>query len=216
MKLWNSLGPNPRVVRMFLLEKGLEVPFEEVDIMAGQNRQPEHLARNPIGEMPSLELDDGTHVSEVTAICDYLEERQPEPALIGRTPEERACTRMWTRRVDLNIVEPLTQAFRYAEGQAMFKDRRHLIPQAADDLKAIARENLAKLDGWIAGREHIAGDAFSLADIHLYCFLDFGSGVGQPLDPGNANLGAWFERTAARPSAEASLHPVAKAGGMRA
>ena len=216
MKLWNSLGPNPRVVRMFLLEKGVEVPFEEVDIMAGENRQDAYLAKNSNGEMPCLELDDGSPITEVTAICEYLEERHPTPALLGATPEARAHTRMWTRRVDLNIVEPLTQGFRYAEGQPMFKGRRHLIPQAADDLKAIARENLAKLDGWIAGRDFVAGDAFSLADIHLYAFLDFGAGVGQPLDGANANLTAWFERVASRPSAEGSLHPVAKAGGMRA
>ena len=170
MKLWNSLGPNPRVVRMFLLEKGVEVPFEEVDIMAGENRQDAYLAKNSNGEMPCLELDDGSPITEVTAICEYLEERHPTPALLGATPEARAHTRMWTRRVDLNIVEPLTQGFRYAEGQPMFKGRRHLIPQAADDLKAIARENLAKLDGWIAGRDFVAGDAFSLADIHLYAF----------------------------------------------
>lgn len=216
MKLYDSLGPNPRVVRMFLLEKGLELPIEQVDIMGGENRKPAYLARNPMGQLPALELDDGTSLCEITAICEYLDELQPDPPLIGATPEERARTRMWVRRTDLNIVEPGTSGFRYGEGLAMFKERIRVIPQAADDLKAIARENLAKLDGWIAGSEFLAGDRFGLADILLYVFLDFGAGVGQPVDSGLSNLNAWLTRVGARASAEASLHPIAKAGGMRA
>lgn len=216
MRFYNSLGPNPRLVRMFLLEKGLELPTEEVDIMAGANRQAPYLSRNPYGEMPCLELDDGSVVSETTAICEYLEERHPEPSLIGSTPEERARTRMWLRRLELHVTGPMTDAFRSGAGQAMFKERRHLIPQAVDDWAQIAQEGLARIDAEIAGREFIAGDALTLADIFGYCLLDFGAGVGQPVDPGNANVIAWLERVGARPSAERSLHPVAAAGGMRA
>jgi glutathione S-transferase len=201
---------------MFMLEKGIELPTEEVDIMAGENRQEAYQAVNPVGELPSLELDDGSVLAETTAICEYLEELNPEPALIGSTPAERASTRMWLRRLELHITAPLTDAFRSGAGQAMFKDRRHLIPQAADDFKAIAREGLDWLDGQIAGRDYVAGDSFSLADILLFCFAEFAGGVGQPLDPANENVAKWFERIGARPSAEASLHPVAKAGGMRA
>ena len=216
MKLYNSLGPNPRLVRMFLLEKGVDVPCEEVDIMAGENRRAPYTDKNPGGQMPSLEFDDGSVLAETVAICEYLEEKHPEPALIGSTPEERAETRMWTRRVEQRIVFPLTDGFRYGEGLAMFKDRMRTIPQAADDLKALAQEGLAWLDGLIAGRDYIAGDRLSLADIVLYAFLDFGAGVGQSPDPALKNLAAWLERVGARASAEASLHPVAKAGGMRA
>lgn len=216
MKFYNSLGPNPRLVRMFMAEKGIELPAEEVDLMSGENRQPAYTAKNPTGQMPALELDDGTVIAETIPICEYLEDTHPDPALIGATPQERAESRMWTRRIELNITEPLTNGFRFAEGLAMFKDRVHVIPQAADDLKAIARENLEKLDGWLEGRDFLAGDRLTLADIVLYAFLDFGAGVGQPVDPSLKRVGAWFERVAARPSAEASLHPVAKAGGMRA
>jgi len=216
VKFYNSLGPNPRLVRMFMLEKGIEVPFEEIDIMAGENRQAAYLEKNPAGEMPCLELDDGRVISETTVICEYLEERQPEPRLLGATPEERAETRMWTRRVELSITAPMTDAFRSGAAQAMFKDRRHLIPQAADDWKEIAQEGLARLDAQIAGREFLAGDRFSLADIASYCLLDFGAGVGQPIDPACGHVTAWFQRIAARPSAQKSLHPVAVAGGMRA
>ena len=204
MKYYNSIGPNPRVVNMFLAEKGVTLPQETVDLMKGENRQPAHLARNPSGQTPALEMDNGVVLAEITAICEYLEEKYPNPPLIGTTPEERAATRMWTRRVDIAIVEPLTNGFRFSDGLGLFKDRVHCIPQAADDLKAIAQEKLTWLDGLIAGRDYIAGDKMTLADILLFAFLDFGAAVGQPLNTNNKNIMAWFERMKARPSAAAS------------
>lgn len=216
MKFYNSLGPNPRLVRIFMLEKGIDIPSVEIDIMGGENRQPPYTDVNPSGQMPCLVLDSGASLAETVAICEYLEELHPTPVLIGSTPEERANTRMWTRRVELKITGPLTDGFRYAEGLAMFKDRMRTIPHAADDLKALAREGLAWLDEQIAGRDFVAGDRFGLADITLYAFLDFGAGVGQPVDPALKNVGEWLARVSSRASAEASLHPVAKAGGMRA
>jgi len=216
VQLYDSLGPNPRLVRLLLAEKGIDLPKVQVDLLGGENRRPPYTDRNPGGQLPSLELDDGTILAETIAICEYLEELHPKPALIGSTPAERAVSRMWTRRVELWITEPLTAGFRYGEGLAMFKDRIRTIPQAADDLKALAREGLAKLESLVAGRDFIAGNRLTLADLVLYAFLDFAAGVGQPLDPANKNVAAWFARMAARPSAEASLHPVAKAAKMRA
>ena len=204
MKFYNSIGPNPRVVKMFMAEKGIDIPRVQVDLMAGENRQDGHLARNPQGQTPTLELDNGVFLAEILPICEYLEEIHPNPPLIGSTPEERAVTRMWARRTDLAIIEPLTNGFRFAEGLALFQNRVHCIPQAADDLKAIAREKLTWLDGLIAGRQYIAGDRFTLADIHLYVFLDFAAQVGQALDPANKNLTAWMARIGERPSAKAS------------
>lgn len=204
MKLYNSIGPNPRMVRMFLHEKGIEVPLEPVDLMGGENRRAPYTAKNPSGQLPALELDNGVVIAEITAICEYLEDIQPEPRLIGATPEERAETRMWTRRVDLNIVEPMANGFRFAEGAPIFKDRIHIIPQAADDLKAIAQEKLAWLDGLLEGKQFLAGDRFTMADVLLFSFLDFGRAVGQPLDPGLANVNAWFARVSERESAKAT------------
>jgi glutathione S-transferase len=204
MKLYTGMGPNPRTVRIFMAEKGIEIPMEQIDLVGGENRRPPYVDKNPAGQLPCLELDDGSHLTEITAICEYLEERHPDPPLVGATPEERAKTRMWTRRVDLNIIEPMANGFRYAEGLSLFQDRIHVIPQAADDLKQIAREKLAWLDGLIEGREFIAGDRLSLADILLYAFLEFGASVGQSLDPKLANLPGWYTRVAARPSVEAS------------
>jgi glutathione S-transferase len=204
MKFYNSIGPNPRVVKMFMAEKGIDIPRVEVNLMAGENRQAEHLARNPQGQTPALELDDGVFLAEILPICEYLEEIHPSPPLIGSTPEERAVTRMWARRTDLAIIEPLTNGFRFSDGLALFQNRVHCIPQAADDLKAIAREKLTELDGLIAGRKYIVGDRFTLADIHLWVFLDFAGQVGQKLDPANKNLTAWMARVAERPSVAAS------------
>jgi len=204
MKFYNSIGPNPRIVKMFMAEKGLEIPRVEVDLRGGENRQADHLRRNPAGQTPTLEMDDGQFLSEVTAICEYLEEKHPELALIGASAEERAMTRMWTRRIDLNIVEPMLTGYRSSQGFKFFQERMRLFPQAADDLKIHAQERITWLDGLIGGRDYIAGARFTLADILLFCTLDFGANVGQPLNPDNANIVAWFERVKVRPSVEAS------------
>ncbi|MBS0519054.1 MAG: glutathione S-transferase [Proteobacteria bacterium] len=202
MKFYNSVGPNPRMVRMFMAEKGIEIPKAEIDLRGGENRREPYLNLNPAGQMPALELDDGSVLAEITAICEYLDEiKKDTPSLIGDTPEERAKTRMWTRRIDLNIVEPAAAGFRFSEGLKLFQSRIRCIPQAADDLKTIAREKLAWLDGLMGDKPFVAGDKLTMADILLFAFLDFMKGVGQPLDPACKNIAAWFERMKARPSA---------------
>lgn len=204
MKFYNSRGPNPRMVRMFMAEKGFEVPKVEVDLLAGENRKDPFLKINPAGQLPVLELDDGTVLAEITAICEYIDEMKKDtPSLIGDTPAERGVTRMWTRRIDLNIVEPAANGFRYSLGLKVFQDRIRCIPAAADDLKATARDWLAKLEGMMGSKPFIAGNKLTMVDIFLFAFLDFMKGVGQPLDPAHKNLTAWFERMKARPSAAA-------------
>ncbi len=214
MKLYNSLGPNPRIVRMFMDEKGIAIDTHEVDLMGAENRKDDYKKKNPAGQIPCLELDDGSVISEVTAICEYLEEINPTPALIGTSAKERAEARMWTRRVDLNILEPLANGFRYGEGLSIFKDRIPTVPEASDGLKRVARTNLAWLDGILSG-DFLCGSRFTLADILLYAFLDFGAGVGQPLPENLAKVQAWFARVGSRPSAESSLHEASAAVGMR-
>jgi glutathione S-transferase len=204
MKLYTSIGPNPRVVKMFLAEKGVELPAVTVDLMTGENRKPPYNATvNPAGQTPALELDDGSCLTEITAICEYLEERHPSPPLIGATAEDRAKTRMWTRRVDLKICEPMANGFRFAEGLQMFKDRLRCLPEAAPGLKAMAHDGEEWMEGQFTG-PWIAGDRFTLADILLFSFVDFGGAVGQPLDPAFGKLTDWFARVKARPSAAAS------------
>lgn len=198
MKLYSSIGPNPAVVNMFLAEKGVKLDLVNVDLMGGENRQAPYMEKNPMGQLPCLELDDGSHLSEITAICEYLDEKFPDPPMIGATPEERANTRMWVRRIDLNVCEPLTSGFRYSDGLPLFQSRMRCIPQAADDLKAIAKEKLSWLDGMMTGKAWVAGDRFTLADVLLFCFLSFGAQVGQALDPENKNVAAWMDRVKAR------------------
>ena len=203
MKLYNSIGPNPHVVRMFIAELGLDIETIEMDLMAGENRQEEHLKRNPSGQSPTLELEDGSFLSEITAICEYLDEKQGNTDLMGKTPEERALTRMWTRRVDLQIIEPLITGFRYSEGLELFKTRMQTIPEAADGLKSIAQEKLAWLDGEMEGKDYICGDRFSLADVMLFCFITFGATVGQSVSEENTNLTSWYDRVKERSSTAA-------------
>ncbi|MDP2259004.1 MAG: glutathione S-transferase family protein [Caulobacter sp.] len=205
MKLYTSMGPNPHMVRMFAAEKGLTLETVEVDLMGGENRRPPYTdAVNPAGQTPALVLEDGTVIAEITVICEYLEERHPSPALIGATPEERAETRMWTRRIDLNICEPLTSGFRAAEGRRIFENRMKLVgAEGAAELKAIARDRLLWLDGQMQGREFICGDRFSLADVLLFAFLAFGAQVGQPIPDEATWVKSWFARVQARPSASA-------------
>lgn len=204
MKFYNSIGPNPRVVKMFMAEKGITVPFVEVDLMAGENRKEPYLAKNPGGQLPALELDNGAVLTEITNICEYLEEKNPATPLIGATPEERAETRMWTRRVDLGICEPMANGFRFSQGLGLFKDRMLTRPEAADGLKAMAQDKINWLDKQLAGKDYLAGKRMTYADIHLFVFLDFGAAVGQALNPENKNVVAWFERMKARPSAVAT------------
>ena len=203
MKLYNSIGPNPQVVRMFLAELGQEIEMVEVDLMAGENRQEDHLKRNPSGQMPALELANGNFISEVTVICEYLDENQGNTDLIGKSAEDRAETKMWTRRIDLQIVEPLTSGFRYSEGLELFKTRMRVIPEAAEGLKLIAQEKILWLDSLMEGKEFVCGDRFTLADIILFCFLNFGATVGQTINPEAKNITAWFEKVKERPSAAA-------------
>jgi glutathione S-transferase len=203
MKLFNSMGPNPHVVRMFIAEMGIDIETIEIDLMGGENREDSYLKKNPSGQLPALELDDGSFLAEITVICEYLDELNGHTNLIGTNPQERAETKMWTRRIDLQIIEPLTNGFRYAEGYDLFKDRLHLIPEAANDLKAIAQERLTWLDKQLEGKEFICGDRFSLADIMFYCFLNFGSTVGQPINQDNTNIVSLYEKIGMRESSSA-------------
>ncbi|HUS96238.1 MAG TPA: glutathione S-transferase family protein [Hyphomicrobiaceae bacterium] len=203
MKLYQSVGPNPHVVRMFIAEKGMDIPMETIDVRGGENRREEYLTINPRGQSPALVTDSGQLVSEITAICEYLEDVQPSPPLIGTTADQRGETRMWVRRIDLGICEPMANGYRYSEGLAMFTPRMRVIPQAADDLKACAQDILTWLDSQMAGKTWVCGERFTLADIMLYCFLDFGIARGQALNAANTNIAKFYDRAKARPSAGA-------------
>ncbi|MGH8506931.1 MAG: glutathione S-transferase family protein [Stenotrophobium sp.] len=217
MKLISALGPNPRMVRMYLLEKGLTITTEYIDSLAGDNRKEQFRKKNPLGQIPALELDDGYVLAETSAICEYLEELHPHPSLIGTTPLERAETRMWIRRVELNVTEHMNNAFRYHEGLAMFKDRIRCLPEAAEGLKAKGREGLILINSLLADRNYLCGSRITIADLALYCCLDFFSAAsnGQPIDPSLINVGRWLDLMSSRPSASDSLLPGWEKLGLR-
>ncbi|WP_300088767.1 glutathione S-transferase family protein [uncultured Nitrosomonas sp.] len=204
MLIYDAHSPAPRCLRMFLLEKQLQVPAVTVDVMIGENRQSPYLTVNPAGQTPALRLDDGSTLAEAVAIAEYLEEFYPLPSLIGSTPEQRAQTRQWWRRVELNITEFIHNAYHYAEGLTRFESRIPVLPEAANGLKQVAQDRLHWLDGMFGPGPYLCGDRFTVADIWLYVWLDFGAAVNQPFDRSLPNIGPWFERIAARPSAELS------------
>ncbi len=204
MLIHDAQSPAPRCLRMFLLEKQLSLPAVTIDVFAGENRQPAFLAINPAGQTPALSCDDGSTLGEAVAIAEYLEELHPTPALIGSTPEERAQTRQWWRRVELNITEFIHNAYHYAEGLPRFQARIPVAVDAAAGLKAVAQDRLRWLDGMLGAGPYLCGERFSAADIWLYVWLDFSDTVQQPFDRSLPRIGPWFERVAARPSAARS------------
>jgi glutathione S-transferase len=203
-RLYDSFGMNPRMVRFYLAEKGIDVPRQEVDILGAENRRAEYLEINPAGQLPTLELSDGTFIAETAAIIEYLEELHPEPPLIGSTPKERAITRMWWRRVEIGICRPMVLGFYYSEAFDLFKTRFKCYPEQAEALKEIARTGMRWLDGAM-NEPWLAGDRFTVADICLYCYVDQLWDVGQPIPEDLGNLSAWFRRVGGRPGAESSI-----------
>ena len=200
---------------MFLAEKGITIPSTELDMLKGENRKPPYTDRNPGGQVPALELDNGKCIGETVAIWEYLEEKHPTPRADRHQCRGTRRGSQWQRRVEMQITEHLYNGFRYSEGCRLFKDRMRIIPEAAPALKAIVQDKLKWLDKLLEGKQYIAGDRFTVADIILYCALDFGASVKQPLDPSLKNVNAWFKRVDSRPSAKSSLHPASAKAGMK-
>jgi glutathione S-transferase len=203
MKIYDfSMAPNPRRLRIFVAEKGLKIPCEQVDILAGKNRTPEFLAKNPAGGLPVLELDDGTHLSESVAICRYLEALHPDPNLMGKTPREQAEIEMWSRRIELNLFGTVGRAFQHTN--PLFAGRLKQFPDYGAASCEAAQQQLVWLDTQLKGREFIAGPRFTIADIHAMVAIDFGMQMaGLKLDPALKELGRWYKAVSSRPSAKA-------------
>jgi glutathione S-transferase len=188
-------------VRIFLAEKGVDLPETPVDLMKREHKSPQHRARNSLGQVPTLELDDGATISETVAICRYLEEVHPSPSLFGATAFERAMVDMWIRRIEFVLMAPVAGFWRHAHPftaglLTQFKD------YGESNREAYANAQ-NWLDGELAGRDFVAGAAYSMADICALSTVDFATWIGLPLDPQNAKLGAWHTRVSARPSAKA-------------
>jgi len=203
MKLYDSkTAPNPRRVRIFLAEKGITVPTEQVDIVGKQNRTPEYAKKNPMMGVPILELDDGTVISETMAICRYFEETQPNPPLMGKDAKDRAVVEMWNRRMELNVMNCITSAFRH--GNAFFAGRISQVPAYAEQCLKEAPATFDFLDEVLGKTKFIAGDSYSVADITALCTVDFARVLRLKIDPEkHKNLARWHAEVSARPSAQA-------------
>ena len=202
MKLYDaSTAPNPRRVRIFLAEKGISVPVEEVDIVSAQNRSAEFRAKNAMGTLPVLELDDGTTIAESVAICRYFEELQPDPPLMGTDAKDRAAIEMWQRRMEFELFLPITQVFR--NGHAFFKGRIPQVPEYGEVCRKHAEQRLEWLDGVLADRPFVAGERYTIADITALCAIDFGRVSNIRVTPEQPNLARWHAAVSSRPSAKA-------------
>jgi len=197
-----SRAPNPRRVRIFLAEKGISVPFEQIDMMKMEHRAATFTRLNPVQQVPVLILDDGTAISESIAICRYFEETQPEPALFGRTPKERAIVEMWNRRIEHGLFFRVAQTFRHTH-PAMAPLEQPQIAAWGETSRARALEQLAMLDAELANRAFVAGESYSVADITALVAVDFLKPAKIERPAGLANLERWHAAVAARPSAAA-------------
>jgi len=200
MKLYVfPMAPNPRRLLVYLGEKGLQIPHEDVDIMSQKNRTPEFLKKNPLGGLPVLELDDGSHLTESLAIMEYLEELHPKPPMIGASPLERARVRELERIAELGVLSSVGTIFQNTS--PFFAGRLKQSPDAAENGRARLATNLKVLDARIDKGPFVAGERPSIADCTLLAALDFANFAAVPLDPAYKNVVRWYAGFKERPSA---------------
>ena len=202
MKLYtNRFAPSPRRVRMYAAEKGIALDLVEVDIASGAHHSPEYLAVNPLGEVPTLERDDGARLTESIAICRALEEEYPEPTLFGATPAERAEVNRWVDRLMLRLYVPATHVFRHTH--PFWAERLTQVPAWGELQRATVLAEYDALDRRLDGRDYVASDRFTMADIVAFTSVDFGRPSGLRVGETRPALKRWYEAIGARPSARA-------------
>ena len=200
MKLYDSKqAPNPRRARIFLAEKGITLPTEQVDIMTLQHKTPQYTAINPLQRMPALVLDDGTVITESIAICRYFEEVQPQPPLFGVGAKEIALVEMWNRRCEINFFSNVAAVFRHLH-PAMKELEVPQIPAFAEANRPRVAWFLQLLDGELGSREFIAGDRYSVADITALVAVDFMKPARLAIPDGMSHVKRWHAAVSARPS----------------
>ncbi len=209
MKLYDcQMAPNPRRVRVFLAEKGVDIPKTEVSIIEGENLKPEYLAVNPRGLLPTLELDDGNRIDETIAICRYIEETQPEPNLMGRDALEKAQIESWQRHMEFDGLNPTGEMFRNSFDA--FKNRGlpglenvQAIPDLAARGKAGVERFYERLEQRLSQSSYIAGERYTVADITALCVVDFAGFAKMGIPEANTNTKRWHADVSSRPSAKA-------------
>lgn len=208
MKLYTSkLAPNPRRVAIFLAEKNIDVPIVEIDLAKSENLDADFVAKNPLGRVPVLELDDGTFLAESMAICRYFEEIQPEPPLLGTDARDKALVEMWNRRMEFEIMGNVTGCFRHSH--PYWEGRIEQVADYGDLCRRNIEDRMAWLDGELAGHDYIAGDRFTVADMTAVSAFDLGKIAKIRIPEELSNLTQWYQRVAERPSV-ASTSPTRK------
>lgn len=208
MKLYTtSVAPNPRRVTIFLAEKGIEVPTVEINLGDKENLLPDFLARNPLGRVPVLEFDDGSHLAESIAICRYFEATNPEPALFGSGARAQAEVEMWNRRMEFEILANVSGCFRHTH--PYWDGRIEQVSEFGDLCRRTLEERMKWLDGEVAGRPYIAGERFTVADITAITGFDLAKIVKIRIPEELGNLTKWYKTVSARPSV-ASTSPSRK------
>jgi len=194
-------APNPRRVRIFAAEKGISLPSKEVSIPAREHKAPEYVAKNPRGQTPALELDDGTVIAESVAICRFLEALHPDPPLFGKTPTEIGLVEMWNRRVEMILMPPVGAVWVHTHKfTAMLPGRN---AEWGESNRPRIADAFAFFDRSLENSEFLAGDRYSMADILLLTTVDFATFIGAGPSPENGALTRWHETVSARPSASA-------------
>ncbi len=203
MKLYgeDNPAPNPRRVRIFLAEKGGAVEHVRVPMRARGHKAADFLKKNSLGQLPVLELDDGSFLSESVSICRYLEETLPGPALFGATARERAEVDMWIRRLELQLMSPIGQIWRHTHPLTAALLTQYV--EFGESNRPRVEQIYRWFDGELAGKTFVAGEAYSMADIIGLTTADFGTFIGVPIPGDCANVLAWRERVSSRPSAAA-------------
>ena len=202
MKLYSFFGaPNPKKVRIYLAEKELQVPIQEVNIVSGENRTAEFLKLNPLGGLPVLELDDGSHLTESLAIIEYFEDLHPTPPMIGTNALERARVREIERIAETGVL--LRVATIFQNTHPFMAGRIKQSADAAENARGLMANSLKVLDSRIGNQPFVAGQRPSIADCTLCAALQFADFAQVPLDPAYANVGRWYETFKQRPSAQA-------------
>ena len=203
MKLYGAPNPapNPRRVRIFLAEKGIDLSETPVSLMAREHKSEAFRAKNPAGQVPVLELDDGRTLSESISICRYLEALHPDPPLFGRDAFEAAEIDMWIRRVEFLVTAPVANFWRHAHPFTAKLLTQY--PEFGESNREASAAAMRWLDAQLEGRTHIAGEAFSMADIAAFTGVEFAGFIGLSIPKDAPRLAAWRERVAARPSASA-------------
>ncbi len=203
MKLYdNAAFTSPRRVRIFLAEKGIDIPREEVDVLAGEHRSSEYLAMNPDGTIPLLELDNGEYISETVAISRFFEHSCPQPPLMGNSAEEKARIEMWQRRIENRLTNSVATYFHHAT-EGLGERDRYRNPEWGQKNRIVAIEAMKQLDSQLEGNEFVAGDSYSIADITALCAIDFARAVDIPIPDDCPQLERWYQQVSQRESAAA-------------